>query len=302
MNRQSTLVFKFVRSGFVATLMIAVAISCGSDDNGTGGVIDDDPIEYSPTVDDDVATSLAASLAGENGGIADQIVDIVSLAGSYGMRHNNLVANQTSPTYNLGTRTWEWDFAREFTSANGLYHAIVGRSYQWRFLKQDGQPQITYILGNDTAYTIELTIVSGEGRHLLPELSQTLTSLSGRLVATGTNTDEITVNGTWSRAALDTIRTRYAVRTLNHACSLMIDNMQCVRDTTSQPWRSISGTISGVYSAGISFSSGDAYVEDSVSRDIHIEIDSATAAITVGDSTWTSTLRRGEILLPPEPE
>jgi hypothetical protein len=302
MNRQSTLVFRTGRFGFVAALLIACAIGCGSDDNGTGGVIDDDPIDFSPRVDDDVATSVAASLAGENGGAADQIVDLVSLAGLDGIRHNNLVANQSSPTYNLGTRTWEWDFAREFTSANGLYHATVERVYQWRFLKQNGQPQVTYIFGNDTAYTIELTIVSGEGRHFLPQLSQTLTSLSGKLVATGTNTDDITVDGMWSRAAVDTVRTRYAVRTLDHACSLMIDNMQCVRDTTSQPWRGISGTINGVYSADISFSRGDAYAEDTVSREISIEIDSAFAAITVGDSTWTSALRRGEIQLPPEPE
>jgi len=301
MHRHSRIFGGVARTVLVAVALFTLATGCGSD-SGTDTDTDTDPIDFSPNVDDDVATSLAASLAGENGGVADQIVDIVSLATTYGMRHNNLVANQTSPTYNPTSRTWEWHFERDFTSANGLYHAVVERMYQWRFLKNNGQAQVSYVFGNDTAYTIELTIVSGEGRHLLPQLSQTLTSLSGKLVATGTNTNAVTVNGTWSRSALDTIRTRYAVRTLDHACSLMINNMQCERDTTAQPWRGISGTLSGLYSADITFSSGDAYAESLVSREFAIAIDASIAEITVGDSTWTSTLRRGDIQLPPEPE
>lgn len=293
MNSDSRIVRDSATVVFIAAGLIAFSLGCGSGDKGTDNGTD--PVVYSPSVDEDVATSLAAILATENGGVSDQLVDIVSLAGPYGLRDTSLVANQTSPSYDLSTRTWQWDFAREYSSANGLYFARVERTYQWRFLKKNGQPQVTYIFANDTAYTIELTIVSGSGRHLMPFLSQTLDSLSGRLVATGTNTDDMTVTGAWYRSALDTIRTRYAVRTLAHECSLAISNIHCQRDTTSQPWRSISGTITGTFSADITFASGDAYAEDSVTRAISIVLDSGNATISMIDTTWTSDLRRGDL-------
>lgn len=302
MHTQSQLICGIFRTLVAAVAFATFASGCGSDDKGTDTGTDTDPVDYSPNVDDDVANSLAATVAADNGGVADQLVDIVSLASTFGLRHTNLVANFTSPSYNFSSRTWEWSFAREYTSANGLYYAMVERSYQWRFLKKNGQQQFSYIVASDTAYTIELTIVSGAGRHLLPFLSQTLDSLSGQLVATGTNTDEITVNGTWFRSALDTIRTRYAVRTLDHACSLTVSDLRCQRDTTSQPWHGLSGSISGNFSADIHFASGDAYSEDSVYREFNMALDTGMAAITISDTTWISDLRRGNIQLPPESE
>ncbi len=293
MQKHSRFILVTLRAAVVATAVTAFGMGCGGDDKvaDTGG----DPVDYSPNVNDDVATSVAAMLAAENGGVADQLVDIVSLAGSYGLKDTNLIANQSSPNYNPASHTWEWAFAREYSSANGLYFARVERTYRWRFLKKDGEPQVTYISANDTAYTIELTLVSGAGRHLMPFLSQTLHNLSGRLVATGTNTDELTINGYWSRSALDTIRTRYAVRTFVHACSLSVSDMHCRRDSTTKPWRSVSGTITGLFSADIQFVEGDAYAEDTVSRELTIALDTGVATIALNDTAWTCDLRRGEM-------
>ena len=221
-----------------------------------------------------------------------------------GLRATNLVTGDSDGTeqliYNPGNGTWHWTFAREYSGANGLYVARVERTYEWRFLKKNGQPQVAYVHNGDTAYTIELDILSGAGRHEMPLLTQTLTSLSGRLVATGTNTDEIAVNGWWSRSALDTIRTRSAVRAIHHACSLSIVEMTCQRDSADVLWHELTGTITGTLTANIEFIEGDAYAEEAVSRDLAIEIDTGMAAITVGDSTWNCELRHGVVQLPPE--
>ena len=296
MNTHSRIADNIVLSALFAVLLTTFSMGCGSGEKGTGD--DTDTVDNSPTVDEDVATLLAAGLAAENGGATDQLVDIVSLAGSDGLRATHLVADDGgvvgSPTYNPLSGTWHWSFVREYSSANGLYFARVERTYEWRFLKRNGRPQATYIFANDTAYTIELTIVSGAGRHFMPLISQTLDSLAGHLVATGTNTDDISVTGTWFRAALDTVRTRYAVRTIEHATELTITDMRCQRDSTAQPWQSVSGTISGVFSADISFASGDAYAEDTVSREFNIILDSGEAAISAGDTTWVCNLRRAE--------
>lgn len=305
MNTLVRNVYNILRMTILALALAAISLGCGSDESTSTGN-DQDPIDYSPNIDDDVATLMAASLAADNGGMADQLVDLVSLSLGEGFRATNLVTADGGGTeqlsYNPGTGTWHWTFAREYSGANGLYFARVGRTYEWRFLKKSGQPQVAYVHNGDTAYTIELDILSGSGRHEMPLLSQTLTSLSGRLVATGTNTDEIAVDGWWTRSALDTIRTRSAVRAIHHACSLSIVGMTCQRDSADELWHNLTGAMTATLSASIAFIEGDAYTEYDVSRDLAIEIDTGLAAITVGDSTWNCDLRHGVIQLPPEAE
>lgn len=294
-----------IRSAVMVLFLSAILPGCGSDDSTSTGN-DQDPVDFSPNVDDDVATIMAASLAADNGGAADQLVDLASLILGEGFRATGLVTADGGGTeqliYNAGNGTWHWTFAREYSAANGLYIARVERTYEWRYLKKSGQPQVAYVHNGDTAYTIELDILSGSGRHEMPLLTQTLLSLSGGLVATGTNTNNITLDGWWSRSALDTIRTRSAVRAVHHACSLSIVDMHCQRGAADGLWHNLTGTIAGNLSATISFIEGDAYAEDAVSRDLAIDIDSGMAAISVGDSTWTCELRHGVIQLPPEVE
>lgn len=296
---------EIVRRIILVLALGAFITGCGDEGNKSTDN-DPDPIDYSPNVDDDVATSMAASLAADNGGVADQIVDIVSLSSGEGLRATNLVTGNGSGTgqlsYNPGNGTWQWTFTREYSGANKLYVARVERTYEWRFLKKSGQPQVAYVHNGDTAYSIVMNILSGSGWHQMPLQSQMLMTLAGHLVATGTNTDDIAVDGWWSRSALDTNRTRSAVRAIQHACSLAVADMHCQRDSADGLWRRLSGTITGQMSASIEFLEGDAYPEDTVTRGLSIALDTGVAEITVDDSTWTSDLRHGVIQLPPDPE
>lgn len=305
MNTQVSILRNIFRPTIVALAVAVFALGCGSDD-GTSPGNDQDPVDYSPNIDDDIATMMAATLAADNGGAADQLVDIASLATGNGLRATNLVTGNGGGTeqlsYNAGTGTWHWTFVRQYSGANALYTARVERTYEWRFLKKTGQPQVAYVHNGDTAYAIEMNILAGSGRHEMPLLSQTLTSLSGQLVATGTNTDEIAIDGWWSRSAVDTIRTRSAARSIAHSCSLAVVDMHCHRDSADEIWHDLSGTITGQVSARIEFFEGDAYDEDSVSRDILIEVDSGMGSITVGDSTWECEILHGVIQLPDQDE
>jgi hypothetical protein len=305
MNTQLHSLCLLFRPAVLALAVVVFAYGCGSDDSTSTGN-DKDPIDFSPNVDDDIATILAAGIAADNGGAADQLVDIGSLATGEGLRATHLVTGEGGGTeqliYNASSGTWHWAFTRQYSGANGLYTAHVARTYEWRFLKKGGQPQVAYIHNGDTAYTIELSILSGSGRHEIPMLSHTLNSLSGYLIATGTNTDVMTIDGWWSRAAVDTVRTRAAVRAIENTCSLAVEGMQCPRAGADVIWRTLAGTVTGLLSATIEFTEGDAYAQDSVSREIAIDIDSGMAAITVGDSTWSCEIRHGVIQLPPDDE
>jgi len=278
----------------LATVAVIALSGCGGSNKSTG------PSSGSASVDEDVATSIASDLGEDNGGLADQVNDLTALARPSGLQGAPGFAtpqgvSASTPTYDPGSGAWQWGFTREFSSNNGAYFAHVSRTYQWRFLKSSGQPQIAYIVGHDTAYSIEFAVLNGSGRHRTPHLSQTLTGLTCNLVATGTNTSTITVNGTCSRAALDTIFTHNAVRTLDHGTQLTLTDVQCQRDAAGELWQSVSGTITGTFSANITFSSGDAYDEKTVNRDINISLGNGEAVIHFGGHIWNAGLRHGDL-------
>ena len=55
-----------LRAAILAVTLAVLSVGCGSDDsNSTGN--DQEPVDYSPNIDDDIATLMAASLAADNG-------------------------------------------------------------------------------------------------------------------------------------------------------------------------------------------------------------------------------------------
>ncbi|MBI5868432.1 MAG: hypothetical protein HZB43_09120 [candidate division Zixibacteria bacterium] len=276
----------------VGLTLLLVTSGCSS--KGT------DSKDIAPSANEDVALSVASSLADDNGGIADQIKDIDALTRPTGLNPIGKELRQlgwaaAAPTYDPQTGTWEWEFSHEFISGSGKYHALISRSYQWRFKKNNGNPQIAYIVGSDTAYSIELTIVHGDGHHRTPHLSQTLTDLTGNFVATGTNTTTVTVNGTCSRSAVDTVSTHNALRSLNHHTALTLTNVQFRRAGAVDPWESITGTITGTFTADVSFTSGAAYSERSVTREISVTLGQGQAIISFNGRSFEADLLHGEL-------
>lgn len=259
-----------------------------------------DPTDIAPSANEDVALSVASSLADDNGGIADQIKDLDALTRSTGLNPIGKELRQSgwaaaAPTYDPQTGIWEWEFSHEFISGSGKYQALITRAYQWKFKKSNGNPQIAYIVGSDTAYSIELTIVHGDGRHRTPHLSQTLTDLTGNFMATGTNTTTVTVNGTCSRSAVDTVSTHNAIRSLNHHTTLTLTNVQFRRAGAVDPWESITGTITGTFTADVSFTSGAAYGEQTITRALSITMGQGHATISFNGKSFEADLLHGEL-------
>jgi len=257
---------------------------------------------------EDAAESIASAIGAENGGAADQLSDVVELAsigriqgqadyllGKYS--EANAVAT-IDTSYDPATGTWTLKLQRERGNPDGVPYAQISRTYTYQFLNKNGQPQKYWKVGVDTAYTIKFNIVEGTGTHRTQHISQQLKSLSGAFTVTGVNTRIVTVNGTYQRAAVDTITTRNSVRTLDHSLSLTFTEVKGPRGGhhRSEMARKFSGTISGTYNANVTFQRGESYSEKTINRTFSVVLGDGNADLDIRGLKFRCDLILGELI------
>lgn len=267
----------------------------------------DDPVSSNDSLNatEDAAESIASAVGADNGGATDQLSDVIELAGASGLQKpaevllgkysepNTIASIDTS--YDPVTGTWTLRLERERGNPNGIPYAEISRTYTYQFLNKTGQPQKYWKVGADTAYTIKFNIVEGTGTHRTRRLSQQLTGLSGSFTATGVNTRLVTINGTYFRSAVDTVTTRNAVRTLDHALNLTFTNVQGPRGSRLELSRKISGTVSGTYTAKVTFQRGESYGETTINRSFTINLGGGNATLNISGKNFEADLTSGEL-------
>lgn len=267
----------------------------------------DDPMSSNDSLNatEDAAESIASAVGADNGGATDQLSDVIELAGTSGLQKPSevLLGKYSEPnaiasidtSYDPVTGTWTLKLERERGNPNGIPYAEISRTYTYQFLNKNGQPQKYWKTGADTAYTIKFNIVEGTGTHRTRRLSQELTGLSGNFTATGVNTRLVTINGTYSRSAVDTITTRNAMRTLDHTLNLTFTNVQGPRGSRLDLSRKISGTVSGTYTAKVTFQRGESYGESTINRSFTINLGGGNANLNVSGKSFEADLTSGEL-------
>ena len=244
------------------------------------------PGNVSVTATGDAAESIAGAVAGNTGGILDQVGDIVSLAST--AEYSGL-AKVTSASdvesrkaiYDPVTGTWTVELERERSSADGSYYAMIKRTYTYQFLNTAGVPQEHWLTNGDTARTIIFHIIEAEGRHKTPRVSQELKTLEANLTATGCNTRIITINGSWGRAAVDTIRTERISRTHDHQLNVTLTDVTGPRGSREELLQKTSGIITGNYHALVTFTSKKAYQEKDISREFTIDLSNGEGSLRI---------------------
>jgi hypothetical protein len=292
-----------VFAALLFTFAICILAGCG------GSKATNDSAVTTATVDEDVALSVAGSIASDDGGAVDEVSAITTLAGGLSLsspapgNENATALKPPVPTphggsaiYDPNTGIWSIDFDRTFGNSGGAYYAAVTRTYTYKFMNKDGQAQKFWKVGNDTAYTIEFTIVSGTGYYRTPHMMHHLTSLSGNLIATGVNTEMITVNGTYTRSAIDTLETHSATRSSNHTLQLTLTNVMGPRGLHVDMAQQVSGTISGTFNAAINFTTGNGYSDKNVNRTFTIDLADGQADIIIGGQHFITVTSSGELM------
>lgn len=262
------------------------------------GCSSDDPITPSPaamTVDQDAANAMAADLAADSGGVTDQIADLSTAITGLGSAKTLVHARFREASWDETTGTWTITVSRERGDPDGTPYGSMSRVYTLRLLNAAGQPLQYRVVGADTARTAEFAIVSGTGVHRTQRRAHNLDELAGTFTVTGVDTDLLTINGTYHRAASNRLETPRFVRTLVGALDVELIDITVPRALGVDFSAAVSGTISGTFVADITVTRGAEYSERHIERDVLIILGNGEATITCGGGAFRVLLGTGEL-------
>ena len=254
-----------------------------------------------PQATSDAATSLGGAMAINNGGVLDQVQDLLNTPTISGYLSKSIPSDNNSTqsvTYSYDSLTGWWTVNVDRTRSGPTWYTHYTRVYMHQFLNKSGVFQKRYITLADTAYSVNHHIVSGTGQFYNLWLSHKLTGLSCQWGASNTNTDTVTINTTapYTRSAIDTIfGAAGGVRTLDHSITINFANVKGPRGTGLDWWLKISGTITGHYHATVTFTKGSTYNEKTIDRDFTIILGGPTIKISIGGSTYLADVQTGII-------
>jgi hypothetical protein len=206
-----------------------------------------------------------------------------------GYADSTFVAKQ----YDSTTATWTMSLYRQ-KSILPLYYGVWSRTYTLQF-RANGRPQkFRAPVGGSVADSIiHKTISTGcTGYFWTPRLVHHLVSLSGNWTASNTNTDTVTINGSYEWSGIDTIKvTTRAGRIINRTISLTFINVRGPRGLRRDRSAATSGTIKGTYTATVTV----AGKTHTVTKSFTIILGGGNAAITIDDGTKaTADLASGD--------
>lgn len=284
---------RLVARGFslgLALIFTLTVIGCSSDDAVKSSTV------LVPTVEEDVSESVAGSIAADNGGIIDELGDITELAqesAEFTLALKPEVA--ALPVYDSITGTWTLEINKERGYPNGQHYARYTRTYTYQYRNQDGEPQREWRVGQDTARSIHITVVDGNGYCRTLRLGGYQTQVLAQWVAQGANTDTLSISGACQRSGVDTLKSHQAVRTLAYQLAMQFSNLRCLRGAGSDAAGEVRGDLAANFTAAVTFMSGPAYGDTNVVRTMAIEMNQGEAQISVNGQSYSGDLATGDL-------
>jgi len=284
--------WRFIQSLLFIVVSALLLLSCSLTNND-----DKEPL----TASRDAAECIASSVGLNTGGALDQISDVATMCAPNGLKELENKYGKTyfvmTKSYDENTGIWSIHIERERGVTGYIPYAHFTRDYRVRFLNVLNQPQHYYIVDPDTARTVEFHIIRGTGRHQTRRISQQLDSLSASFTITNAHQANVTVNGTYYRAARDTIRGYNRTRISQNVLQLAFHDVVVPRNTGNNFCHGISGNVTGSFDADITFISGTAYAENHIHRDISIDFGSGKGNISfLTGKIYKADLYTGEVL------
>jgi hypothetical protein len=259
---------------------------------------DNSPTESTETVQttDDIADAVSDALASNNGGAIDQVNDLFEIAGGVGVGATADFGKNTADSVNI-IRNYDstnayWSFlVYKQKSLLPFYYSAWYRVYAHQF-RANGRAQKFRITNGVVADTIKHRLFSGSGYFWTPRLVHRLKSISSDWVAANTNTDTVTINGTYSRSSTDTIKAAARNgRVLDQTLSLTFINVKGPRGTRLNRSEKTSGTIQGSYTATVTISGKSPFT---ITKTFTIILGSGSATFTIDGTRYVADLTTGD--------
>ena len=290
-KKVTTVIFGFLLLGFI--------FFAGCKKNDT--VTNPPAVTQDPQATQDAATSIGGSFAINNGGVLDQVADLLDTPTQAGILNKQINPNPneiSTATFSYDSTTGWWTVNIDRTRSGLLWYSHFTRVYMHQFLKSNGIFQKKYIDNGDTAYSVNHKIVGGTGVFNNIWLAHQLKGISCLWTGVNTNTPTVTINTSapYTRSAIDTIfGAGGGVRTLDHTLTVNFINVVGPRGTGLDWWLKTSGTLTGHYHAVVTFQKGTTYNEHTIDRDFTVTIGGTKLIIATGGKTYQADPETGSV-------
>jgi hypothetical protein len=142
------------------------------------------------------------------------------------------------------------------------------------------------------ADNVKHKLTGGTGYFFTPRLVHHLRSISSDWTASNANTDTVTINGTYSRAGVDTIQAVARKGTvLDHTISLNFMNVKGPRGSRLNRSEKTSGTIQGTYTATVTAPGKEPV---SITKTFTITLGGGNATFSVDGTRYIADLATGD--------
>ncbi|GIV61950.1 MAG: hypothetical protein KatS3mg044_0816 [Rhodothermaceae bacterium] len=252
------------------------------------------------TVNEDVAASVATLVADASGGMLDQVGDLAELTSASGLWAAG--KDGVERVYNEATGTWTVTVDRERSNPPGTVQMSVHRVYTVQFLNAEGLPQKYYITEGDTARTLNFQIVEGSGTFQTPRVTAERTDISGGFVATNIHTEQVTLNGDYSRSGTHRIETNAVNRVLEYSFSVQVFDLVGPRGSRLNLAQKVSGVLEGQFTGTLTLENPAGSRVVNISRDVRVEIADGVMTIYINGERYVAdpSTADGTFHSPPE--
>jgi hypothetical protein len=264
---------------------------------------DSNPVGNSTTVTTsadvaDAADAVSDALASNNGGAMDQVNDVFEIAGGVGVGGGALgkVSSDTTivaSQYDTTTMSWTTT-TYKVQSTPPSYYGIWTRAH-WLQFWANGKAQKFRVTNGVVADTIlhRLDSLGNSGYFYTPRLVHHLLSITSNWVCSNTNTDTVTINGSYNWSGIDTILAPASRkgRVLVHTIALTFVNVKGPRGTRYAHSEKTSGTITCTYTATVTPPGNASYV---VTKTFTIVLGGGDATFSIDGTKYISDLGTGD--------
>ena len=277
------------------TLILAAASVIGCKKNDSNPVATSTAVAPSDDVAD-AADAVSDALASNNGGAMDQVNDVFEIAGGVGVGGGVLGKTSSDTTivaseYDSTSMSWITNTFK--TQSNlPLYYGVWTRDHLLQF-RADGNAQKFRVTKSVVADTILHQLTGGTGYFFTPRLVHHLLSIGSNWIASNTNTDTVTINGSYNWSGIDTIQAPAARkgRVLVHTIALTFVNVKGPRGTRIARSAKTSGTIMCTYTATVTVPGKAPYI---VTKTFTIVLGAGDATFSIDGTKFVSDLATGD--------
>jgi len=284
----------------LGALTTAAVFVAGCKKNDTGPSQNQETVTVSAADIADAGDATSDALASNNGGAMYQVNDAFEIAGGAAVSGSATNSNALWKTdndsiagavYDSSTMSWTKLVIKGDSLFYPAYYGYWTRDY-WVQYRLDGHAQEYRKTNNLVADTIRHKLLGGYGYFWTPRLVHHLLSISSDWTISNTNTDTVTINGTYMWSGIDTIKTlarkgRVLVRTI----TLAFENVRGPKGPRVARSAGTTGTIHVTYTATVTPPGKLSYT---INEQFTIVLGGGDATFSIEGTKFVSDLATGD--------